>query len=231
MLLDKIKSFTDIVSQVDEKLGIRRFCQYLLIGAAIYAVFNFKSIVKDFIELHDQIVYEEHARKMIQRDELLQMLQPMLGELRASLRADRVLYLEYHNSKENLIGIPFKYVDLTISSRSYGTGDVDPQKFKDINSGLITDLYVGLCNQKIIINKGSQDMEFLQNYSNILEFMNESDGSKQQCYINLSGINTPIGLIIAEWFNEEPERDWETIKQISRDYEPRINALVVSKSK
>ena len=92
MLLDKFKSLSEIFTYVEEKLGFRKFVQYVLFLIVIYGVFNFKSVVKDIIEISNDIFEEQHTKKMALRDELLAELSPILTEMRATIGADRVLF-------------------------------------------------------------------------------------------------------------------------------------------
>lgn len=229
MLLDKFKSLSEIFTYVEEKLGFRKFVQYVLFLIVIYGVFNFKSVVKDIIEISNDIFEEQHTKKMALRDELLAELSPILTEMRATIGADRVLYFEYHNSKENLVGIPFKYVDLVLPVKKYGVPEFDFRKYREINAGVITTLYQDLKKSKVIFNRGPGDTEFLLKYSGISDFVEKNDGSIQQCFLNLPGINTPIGIIVIEWMDNS-ERDWDTIEEVSKDYITRINGLVLKKS-
>lgn len=159
-------------------------------------------------------------------------LNPMLTEMRAEIGADRVLYFEYHNSTENLVGIPFMYADLVLSVKKYGVTDYNVGRYKDINSGLISSLYQSLKKNQVLINKGNIiDEQFDIDYPGISNFIKERDGSVQQCFLNLPGIISPIGMIIVEWTEIDENRNWETIKKISLEHIPRINALVLSKIK
>jgi hypothetical protein len=228
-MLDKFKALSEIFTYIEEKLGFRKFTQYVFFVILIFGMFNFRSIIRTVIEISSEISEEQHAKKMTLRDELLDELNPILTEMRATIGADRVLYLEYHNSKENLVGIPFKYVDLVLPVKSYGVPEFDYSKYKEISSGVITVLYQDLRKSKVIINKGASDNTFLIGYPGISEYIESSDGSKQQCFLNLPGINSPIGLIIVEWVEDE-ERDWDKIEKVSQSYISRINGLVLSKS-
>lgn len=231
-MLSNFKSLSDIFTYIEDKLGFRKFAQYVIFIILVYTVFNFKSIVTDAVEIHREIVKEQHEKKLELRSELLAELNPMLTEMRAEIGADRVLYFEYHNSTENLVGIPFMYADLVLSVKKYGVTDYNVERYKDINSGLISSLYQSLKKNQVLINKGNIiDEQFDIDYPGISNFIKEKDGSVQQCFLNLPGIISPIGMIIVEWTEIDENRNWETIKKISLEHIPRINALVLSKIK
>lgn len=231
-MLSNFKSLSDIFTYIEDKLGFRKFAQYVIFIILVYTVFNFKSIVTDAVEIYREIVKEQHEKKLELRSELLAELNPMLTEIRAEIGADRVLYFEYHNSTENLVGIPFMYADLVLSVKKYGVTDYNVERYKDINSGLISSLYQSLKKNQVLINKGNIiDEQFDIDYPGISNFIKERDGSVQQCFLNLPGIISPIGMIIVEWTEIDENRNWETIKKISLEHIPRINALVLSKIK
>ena len=144
--------------------------------------------------------------------------------------ADRILYIEFHNSKENLIGIPFKYLDLVLSSKKYGIPEFDIKKYHELNAGILSPIFPELRKNGFVINPGSVDETFIRRYHEVSDFIYAQDGSTQQIFLNLPGVNIPIGIIILEWVSEDSGREWDEIIDISRDYVTRINGLVLSKS-
>jgi hypothetical protein len=108
----------------------------------------------------NMIVQDEiHKEKIEKRDQLLAEMIPLLTEFRAELEADRILYFEYHNSKENLIGIPFKYVDLVLQNNRYGVQPIPSPIYRDISAGVLTDLYEVIKTGKTVYCEGD-DIEF-----------------------------------------------------------------------
>ena len=149
-LLSKLKDLSDFITKIDQKIGFKKFILYLLVILGFVVVMNFKNIVRGTMEIVSEIATERHDEGLQKRDELLRDLYVMLGDLRAETQADRVLYFEYHNSKENLIGIPFKYADLVLQSNSYGVYNVPENDFRDINTGTIISLYNDLLHERLI---------------------------------------------------------------------------------
>ena len=229
--LDKLKSLSETYAMVEEKLGIRRFIQYSLFILAMYATFNFNSIVENVIKIQTEIKKKEHEERLSMRDGLMSELNPLLVELRSRSGASRVLYFEYHNSTENFVGIPFKYANLVLFNQSYGCPDFDVYSYRDINSGLISGIYGDLKKNEIIINKGrAGDIEFYAKYPEIHEFFSSKDGSVQQVFVNLPGVNFPVGMIVLEWVDENEkissDLEWKRITSVITDELPRINALI-----
>lgn len=229
--LDKLKSLSETYAMVEEKLGIRRFIQYSLFILAMYATFNFNSIVENIIKIQTEIKKKEHEERLSMRDGLMSELNPLLVELRSRSGASRVLYFEYHNSTENFVGIPFKFANLVLFNQAYGCPDFDVYNYRDINSGLISRIYGDLKKNEIIINKGrAEDIEFYTKYPEIHEFFSSKDGSVQQVFVNLPGVNFPVGMIVLEWVDENEkissDSEWKRVTSVITDELPRINALI-----
>ena len=113
---EKIDEISDSLIKLDQKLGVKKIIQYLVILLLFIGVINIKSVLRWGVEFVTELNEEIHTEKMEKRDQLLAELVPELHELRGATGADRVLYFEYHNSKENVVGIPFKYIDLVLQS-------------------------------------------------------------------------------------------------------------------
>ena len=164
------------------------------------------------------------------RDELLRDLQPMLNEIRANVKADRLLYFEYHNSKENLVGIPFKYADLVLQGTRYNVAPAPEGLYKDINTGTITPLYEKLKHDIV----SSDDTLFCYTYPGTYELFNGNDGSEKQVFVSIPGVDQPIGMLVFEWIDEDQVIDKKKIEYIlgshGGNYLSRINGLIMSKT-
>lgn len=224
-----IKTIVESVIELNKNLGLKTVLKYTVIVLFLIGLFNFRSLATNVMEFFDEISKTLHDGKMEKRDELIIELSPLLSELRAVTGADRILYIEFHNSKENLIGIPFKYLDLVLTSKKYGVSEFDIKKYHELNAGILSPIFPELRRTGYVVNKGFEEGSFYS-YHEVSDFVNAQDGSVQQVYLNLPGVNTPIGIIILEWLSEDIEKDWDGILNISRDYVTRINGLVLSKS-
>lgn len=224
-----IKTIVESVIELNKNLGLKTVLKYIIIVLFLIGLFNFRSLATNVMEFFDEISKTLHDGKMEKRDELIFELSPLLSELRAVTGADRILYIEFHNSKENLIGIPFKYLDLVLTSKKYGVSEFDIKKYHELNAGILSPIFPELRKTGYVVNKGSEEGSF-NSYHEVSDFVHAQDGSVQQVYLNLPGVNTPIGIIILEWLSEDLEKDWDEILNISRDYVTRINGLVLSKS-
>lgn len=231
--LDKIKEITDAIVKIDQKVGFRHILLYIVLILVLIGIFNFKSIVRGSIELVQELNEEIHTEKMEMRDQLLHELTPILLEFRSAANADRVLYFEYHNSKENLVGIPFKYVDLVLQNTRYGIAAAPESLFKDINVGIITNLYESIKTNNVICCNGPQDNVFEELYPGTFDLFSSKDGSQIQVFISIPGIKQPVGMIVLEWQSVDEEFDINKVESIvngTNSFVSRINALIMSKS-
>lgn len=227
--LNKLKEISDFIIRLDKKIGFKKVLLYVLLVLGIIGIFNFKTIIRETIEVVSEITEENHNERMKLRDQLLLDLQPILTSVRAETGADRVLYFEYHNSKENLVGIPFKYADLVQQACSYTVVNVPENLYKDINTGSITNLYEAMRDHIV----SSDDSLFCYKYPGAYELFT-NDGSSKQVFVSIPGIDQPIGMLVFEWVNENHEINLQEIDYIlgphGGNYLSRINGLIMSKT-
>lgn len=230
-MLEKLIETLKSIVFLDQNLGFKKIVKYLSIVVLITMLFNYKTILRDCIELVSEISESIHSDKMKLRDELLSELGPILTDFRSNVRADRILYFEYHNSKENLIGIPFKYLELVRQSQSYSVQPAREDLYQNMNTGMITNLYEDIKLGNLVYCSGQDDVDFHSKYPGIYNIFNIRDGAKRFIFISIPGINTPVGLVVLEWMDEtsvEINLD-EITKVAAYNYIPRINALILSK--
>ena len=235
--LDHVNDISESLVRLDERIGFKRLFSYLLIILVIIGIFNFKTIVKETIELYSEVSEQIHNEKMIRRDEILADLDDILKEYRAHIDADRVLYFEYHNTKENLAGIPFKYIDLVMQDRAYWATGIPIDMYRDINVGAVTSLYEDLKTSIVIFSvfdgeyiKGSawkqiSTDQFATDYPGANDIFNQ-DGPKQQMYVSIPGAKQPIGLLIFEWLNTDSTIDRGKAIEVTAAFVPRITGLM-----
>jgi hypothetical protein len=97
---------------------------------------------------------------------------------------------------------------------------------KNINSGVLTGIYEAMKKNNVIINNG--DGEFASRYPEDFEYIAENDEAVQHCFINLPGVHIPVGFIVLEWNDRDPNRDWDSVTVIGKRYMSRINALIIA---
>ena len=233
---EKIRTIIDSIIKLDENIGFKRVVRYTILILIVIGIFNFKAILTGIIEMCNEVSEQIHSEKMELRDELLTELRPTLAAFRTDVKADRLLYFEYHNSNENLVSIPFKYVELVLSSTGYGIAPVSDTRYNDFNAGSISCLYDDIKDGRIIYCSGAADEEFLRTYPGVFELFNGRDQSHRQIYISVPGIRQPIGLIVLEWMDDEDTGPEVNIREVFEkirkgNYMTTINGLILSKTR
>lgn len=229
-LIEYLGTISDNFIKLDKKIGFNGILRYVILALVVIGLLNFRSIVKFGIEVVGQLQEEIHNDKLMKRDELMGELLPLLSEFRGYCSADRILYFEYHNSKENLVGIPFKYLDLLLQCNGYGISPVTNGNFRDINSGLIVELYEKTKLGDFAYYGGDLDYEFQAKYPGVYSLFKEvGDETKQRVFMSIPGIKQPLGLIVIEWAEEVDDRDLKKVQDASKIFIPRVTALINSK--
>lgn len=203
VFLDKLKDLVDAAIKVEEKLGIRKAISYVFLGLLIYGVINFKAIVIDGIEIVEELTEEIHNQKMNKRDDFVASMNEVLIDLRHQTGADRVLYFEWHNTKENSVGVPFRYFDLVLQTEGYNIPKC--LDYKDIPAGWIVELYEMIKHGNTTILCDSQNK--LDQLYPISQVFYSQDGSRYQMFIGINYMSKdkiqPVGFLAIEWMDSE----------------------------
>ena len=203
VFLDKLKDLVDAAIKVEEKLGIRKAISYVFLGLLIYGVINFKAIVRDGIEIVQELTEEIHNQKMDKRDDFVASMNEVLIDLRHQTGADRVLYFEWHNTKENSVGVPFRYFDLVLQTEGYNIPKC--LDYKDIPAGWIVELYEMIKHGNTTILCDSQNK--LDQLYPISQVFYSQDGSRYQMFIGINYMSKDkiqqVGFLAIEWMDRE----------------------------
>ena len=230
VFLDKLKDLVDAAIKVEEKLGIRKAISYVFLGLLIYGVINFKAIVIDCIEIVEELTEEIHNQKMDKRDDFVASMNEVLIDLRHQTGADRVLYFEWHNTKENSVGVPFRYFDLVLQTEGYNIPKC--LDYKDIPAGWIVELYEMIKHGNTTILCDSQNK--LDQLYPISQVFYSQDGSRYQMFIGINYMSKdkiqPVGFLAIEWMDSEHGIDvsLEEVDEILTESKiaSRINTLI-----
>ena len=230
VFLDKLKDLVDAAIKVEEKLGIRKAISYVFLGLLIYGVINFKAIVIDCIEIVQELTEEIHNQKMDKRDDFVASMNEVLIDLRHQTGADRVLYFEWHNTKENSVGVPFRYFDLVLQTEGYNIPKC--LDYKDIPAGWIVELYEMIKHGNTTILCDSQNK--LDQLYPISQVFYSQDGSRYQMFIGINYMSKdkiqPVGFLAIEWMDREHGIDvnLEEVDEILTECKiaSRINTLI-----
>lgn len=193
-------------------------------------LFNWNAIYKNLAEHINDARTEYHEELMENRDQYMSDLHPLLMEFRADTEADRVLYFEFHNSIENLEGVPFKFFDLMLSPIKYGVPNILGTSYKNIGASIYTTLFDLIKSGKIVYCEGPNDREFRETFPGFFELFNTTDHSNRLVIFSVPGVDQMIGFIVLEWMEDKeiPEENLSKLRTTIRSYVPRINTLAVA---
>lgn len=209
MILDHIKDIADSIIKVERSIGFRIFKKYVFLGLLVLAAINFKYIATETVIFVSSISNEIHNEKMNIRDEYMTEISPLLIELRIKSGADRVLYFEFHNSEENLNGIPFKFFDLLYANSEIGIPEVKESDYHNVNTGMYIDFFNDLKKKGSLVCHGADDIMFREKYLGLFSRMSMIDGCKSITFIGIPGVKNPIGFIALEWMDKNPNENYD----------------------
>lgn len=118
---------------------------------------------KQLLEYVLQGEREKHRRGLEKRQDALRDLRPILKNLQVITKASRLTVIEFHNSKENLNGLPFKWYDIQAEWVDRG---VDPIMLKTKNIQAYNLVYIAdkvndsKNNYIVLNNKDIDDLRY-----------------------------------------------------------------------
>lgn len=143
---------------------------------------------------------QTHDDQMKYRMDVSKLIRTKMKDLLNRYNADRIFILEFHNCKENVVGMPFYWADMTYEEISRGVKSIQPAWRDQEASQLIPiiDDMEEFGGYKIYT---IEDIEALQNQSSILYRKLRIERGVQEAIISAlySQDNILIGLLILEY--------------------------------
>lgn len=219
----------EVLKDADEKFGFRKILLYTTYVLIVLAILNWKSILKEVATQMDKIKTEQHDKDLIVRDLISRDIHPYLVELRALTGADRVMLFEFHNSINNLIGVPFKYITMTDHAEPYGSNFVP--KYSDMNSEIIGTFIRDL---KVTMFEATNDLEaFKMQDPSVVDALNNSQ-AKAACYQYMSVLGKPLGILVLEWHSPDTQFTaihWNKIRSQCSQAAQDLNNIILKHKK
>lgn len=188
----------EVLRDADEKFGFRKILLYTTYVLLVIALLNWESILRAVEASFRRIEDERHNKNLVIREKISMEVHPCLVELRARTNADRVMLFEFHNSINNLVGIPFKYITMTDHAEPYGS--IFVPKYNDVNSEVIGSFIRDL---KINMFEKIEDMEVLRmSDPSVLDVLNNNE-ALCACYQYISVMGRPVAIMVLEWHSME----------------------------
>lgn len=169
------------------------------------------------IDKYDEIQKREHAEELHKRFDSSKELNAELSILLNKLHADRVFFIEYHNSIKSLEGAPFAYGSMNFEETSDGVEFIGDEytnfslaKYKMVQHLYENLMYIG-------------DVKGLEDIDKRLSLKLVSDGIKQIALIEVEGIDAPLGILGVTWSKHDVMKDYkDSIKKELRSFSVKI---------
>lgn len=181
-LLEKVLQICDKYSvlQILKALAV-----LITVSVVLFIAFNPSRI----FELYDDYKERQHDEAMKQRTLYAPQIQTALDQLRINTKADRVLFLEYHNGTVSTGGLPFKFASAAFESLS---DDIYPvaSQYADVNLTLLP--------FASYIHKHSYhcgNIELLKDIDKSLMYRMMSNDVEHLAITEVRGVKEPLGIL------------------------------------
>lgn len=182
-LLEKVLQICDKYSvlQILKALAV-----LITVSVVLFIAFNPSRI----FELYDDYKERQHDEAMKQRTLHAPQIQTALDQLRINTKADRVLFLEYHNGTVSTGGLPFKFASAAFESLS---DDIYPvaSQYADVNLTLLP--------FASYIHKHSYhcgNIELLKDIDKSLMYRMMSNDVEHLAITEVRGVKEPLGILV-----------------------------------
>lgn len=182
-LLEKVLQICDKYSvlQILKALAV-----LITVSVVLFIAFNPSRI----FELYDDYKERQHDEAMKQRTLYAPQIQTALDQLRINTKADRVLFLEYHNGTVSTGGLPFKFASAAFESLSDNIYPVASQ-YADVNLTLLP--------FASYIHKHSYhcgNIELLKDIDKSLMYRMMSNDVEHLAITEVRGVKEPLGILV-----------------------------------
>lgn len=182
-LLEKVLQICDKYSvlQILKALAV-----LITVSVVLFIAFNPSRI----FEMYDDYKERQHDEAMKQRTLYAPQIQTALDQLRINTKADRVLFLEYHNGTVSTGGLPFKFASAAFESLS---DDIYPvaSQYEDVNLTLLP--------FASYIHKHSYhcgNIELLKDIDKSLMYRMMSNNVEHLAITEVRGVKEPLGILV-----------------------------------
>lgn len=141
-----------------------------------------------------------HDDRMNYRKDISKIIRSKMKDLLNRYNADRIFILEFHNCKENVVGMPFYWVDMTYEEIAKGVKSIQPA-WRDQEASQLDPIIDDMEKFGGFKIYTTEDIEALQDLSSILYRKLRIERGVQEAIISAlySQDNILIGLLILEY--------------------------------
>lgn len=197
-LLEKVLQICDKYSvlQILKALAV-----LITVSVVLFIAFNPSRI----FEMYDDYKERQHDEAMKQRTLYAPQIQTALDQLRINTKADRVLFLEYHNGTVSTGGLPFKFASAAFESLS---DDIYPvaSQYEDVNLTLLP--------FASYIHKHSYhcgNIELLKDIDKSLMYRMMSNNVEHLAITEVRGVKEPLGILVLT-YTQQIEHNCDEIR-------------------
>jgi len=152
----------------------------------------------DMIIRHDN---EDHLSRLDQREQISINIQDKINYLKVYYDCARVIVLEFHNSKGNLNGLPFKWYDIIYESQARGVMSISSDS-QNLPSSLLIPI-IKRMNEDDIVILDKENIQKIYDESPVLyDYLSNKLDADCVIYVPLYNINDRlIGMVAVEFSN------------------------------
>lgn len=164
------------------------------------------TLINKSIDNSERKKAENHKKSLNKRSEISEKVDEVLFDMLLQTNAQRVVMIEFHNSKENLDGLSFLWYDIQHEKQQKGVSSLSA-KAKNLQATNLRPIIYRINNEKThIIHLGPEDIENIYNESTVFyAHMKEINVSHViYCGIYNTNTNELIGLIAIEFQEGHP---------------------------
>ena len=208
---------------IAEKYKISTICKSILIMFIFSATIFIISNPSYFFDQYEKIKEERHKEKMelVIRNNII--IQSEIDNLLYKTGANRVLLLQYHNTKNSLSGLPFIYLTATNESLTYDTTPVSAG-YETLKTSLYPFVNY-LSKHKYFCG----DISELEHYDKALAYRMKGNDVTHlaMCHIDC---DIPLGVLVLTYTHEvDQTHSCSAIEQMIRNSAMKIGVLINNK--
>lgn len=192
----------------------------LIILAVVILILGFKFAYESMPYLVKEIMLKNEAKKIKERQKADKLIREKLTRLLTNSKADRAMIVEFHNGKENLTGLPFRYGTFTYEVKANDDAPNIGHKYDELNLSRYTAPTYLLENKFFL---GSTE-DFKMNVDRTLGDNIKDDGAEYICLILLRQNDINIGILMLS-YNDIQENGNKIIGTVSQ-YVQEISSLL-----
>lgn len=213
-------SFFERILAINRKYSIWEIFKSLF-TMAIVIWFGFLALNPTYlVEKYEEQQKKEHTEELHKRFDRSKEMTAELNILLNKLHADRVFFIEYHNSIKSLEGAPFAYGSMNFEETSDGIDFIGDEytnfslgKYKMVHYLYENLLYVG-------------DLKGMEDLDKRLYLKLVSNGIKQIALIEVEGAEAPLGILGVTWSKHDVMKDYkDSIKRELRSFSVKLAYL------